>query len=326
MSFEVSALCRVVSLDTMEGHVAGAGRLGGSGWQVRRRTRQLHRHAPRQGRPGGPQRRGQDELLQSARWRGRSHPRQGVAQGRLRLSAPRATDRRSPRESQRGDPRAVRPRHRRGDGADREAPHRDGRGRQRPQRRPLLQGPGRVRVVGWLLGRERGAQHRRRPGAEGRPPRAADRCALGWRASSRRAVADPVRRQRCAVARRADEPPRHRRKGVVARLHALLPWRVAGHQPRPRSARRGDHSGAPPRPAGRGRHGRGGGVQGHLQPVPHQSRPPTRSAWPARQHCRPRRSPGCRPWSIASGQRQPRRRWRTARRSRSPAWRPIGCT
>ena len=35
-------------------------------------------------------------------------------------------------------------------------------------------------------------------------------------------------------------------------------------------------------------------VQGHLQPVPDGSRRPTRSAWPRRRCCRPRRSPDCR--------------------------------
>jgi len=53
---------------------------------------------------------------------------------------------------------------------------------------------------------------------------------------------------------------------------------------------------------------------------------PTRNGSSVRRRCRRRRSPVCRRWSTASAPRPPRPRWRTARRSRSPASRPTACT
>ena len=129
---------------------------------------------------------------------------------------------------------------------------------------------GRVRVERRLRGRERGAQHRRRPRAARRPPRPADRRAQRRRAAPRRAGPHPVRRQRRAAARRADEPPRRRRQGVAAAVPPHLPRRAARDQPRPRPARRGDHPGAAPRPARRGRpSARIVEYKGTYTPVPH---------------------------------------------------------
>ena len=70
---------------------------------------------------------------------------------------------------------------------------------------------------------------------------------LRRRAPPGRAGPHPVRRQRPAAARRADQPPRHRRQAVADRLPPQLPRRAARRQPRPRAARRVDH----PRPAPR---------------------------------------------------------------------------
>ena len=95
-----------------------------------------------------------------------------------------------------------------------------------------------------------------------------DRRAVRWRAAARRAGAHPVRRQRRAVPRRADEPPRRRRQGVADGVPAGLPRGAARHQPRPRAARRGDHARAPPRPPGRGRRRPPRRVQGHVHAVP----------------------------------------------------------
>ena len=83
-----------------------------------------------------------------------------------------------------------------------------------------------------------------------------------------RAGAHPVRRQRRPDARRAHEPPRRRCQGLDARLHPVLPGRAAGHQPRPRPARRGHHPRPAPRPRRRGRHRDHGRVQGHVLAVP----------------------------------------------------------
>ena len=109
-----------------------------------------------------------------------------------------------------------------------------------------------------------------------------DRRAVGRRAAPGGAGPHPVRRQRRAAARRADQPPRHRRQGLAARLPARLPRRAARHQPRPRPARRGHHPGAAPRPGGR----RGHRHAWSSTRAPTRSTSPsgrrTRSAWPRR--------------------------------------------
>ena len=153
-----------------------------------------------------------------------------------------------------------------------------------------------------------------------------DRRAVGRRAPPGRAGPHPVRRQRRAAARRADQPPRRRRQGVAARLPAQLPRRAARDQPRPRTARRGDHPGAPPRPPDRGRRRAARRVQGHVHAVPRRPRRGRGAPGQEGRRCRPRRSPACRPSSTASAPRPPRRRWRTAWRSASPGSRPSGST
>ena len=75
---------------------------------------------------------------------------------------------------------------------------------------------------------------------------------------------------------------------------APVPRRAARHQPRPRTARRGDHPRAPPRPPDRDRRRPHRRVQGHVHASTARPGPRTRSAWPRRRPGRPRRSPGCR--------------------------------
>ena len=182
------------------------------------------------------------------------------------------------------------------------------------------------RTNGGLLGRERGAGDGGRPRHPRRPARAADQHAVGWAAAPRRTGPHPVRRLRRAVPRRADEPPRRRRQGMAARVPAPVQGRAARDQPRPRAARRVDHPRAPPRPPDRDLRRRGHRIPRHLQPVPSGRGPRTKRGGPRRRRCRPRRSTGCRPSSIGSAPRRPRRRWPTASRSASPASRPSGST
>ncbi len=66
---------------------ASAGSVGHGRRSPRRRVDRLHRHAQGQGRPGGAQRRRQDQLVHGARRAGRAVRRQGGPQGRLRLPA-----------------------------------------------------------------------------------------------------------------------------------------------------------------------------------------------------------------------------------------------
>ncbi len=63
--------------------------------------------------------------------------------------------------------------------------------------------------------RERGPIDGCRSGAAGRPAGAADRRAQRWRAASCRTGPHPLRRLRRAAARRAHQPPRHRRQDVA---------------------------------------------------------------------------------------------------------------
>ncbi len=85
--------------------------------------------------------------------------------------------------------------------------------------------------------------------------------ALGWRATSRRAGAHPLRRHRQPHPRRTHQPPRRRRQALAHGLPAVVSRHAARGEPRPRAARPGDHSRAarrrrrPPR------------VQGHLHAV-----------------------------------------------------------
>ena len=198
----------------------------------------------------------------------------------------------------------------------------DGGGPVRARHRALHPGRGAVPHRRRLRGRDRG------------PPLAAglgladDRLDLPARRALRRPAPPgrdrphPLRRHRRAAARRAHQPPRHRRQGLAARLPARLPRRAPRDQPRPRPARRGDHPGPAPRPPRRRQPRHHARVQGHLHPVPaNRAKDEVRLAKAARG--RPRRSTGCRPSSTASGPRRPRRRWPTAREAHRP---PRGST
>ena len=150
----------------------------------------------------------------------------------------------------------------------REAAHRHGGAPRRAQRRPVHARRGAVPHERRVRGRQRGPRPGGRAGDRPEPHRAPDRRAVRRRAPARRARPHPVRRQRRAVPRRADEPPRRRRQGVADGLPARLSRRAARHQPRPRPARRGDHARPPPRPPGRRRHRAPRRVQGHVHAVP----------------------------------------------------------
>ncbi len=119
-----------------------------------------------------------------------------------------------------------------------------------------------------------------------------------------------------------DEPTNHldvdAKEWLLGFLRTLS-RRAARDQPRPRTARRGDHPGArtsTARARRRPEHSSSTGVptRSTCTPAPRTSDAPPRSP-PGRA----RRSPGCRPSSTASAPRRRRRRWRTASRSASPA-------
>ena len=221
------------------------------GGRLRRRRRLVHRHAPRQGRPRRPQRRRQDQPVQGARRRARAGGRPGRS-----ARAASATCRRTRASTGVLDGRTAITHVLSGRGIDdaagahREAAHRDGGGPERAQRRPLQQGPGRVRHVRRLRGGERGA---RIAAGLGLPD---DRMDLPI------GVLSGGERRRVELARilfagsdvlLLDEPTNHLdvdAKTWLLRVPAQVPRRAAGDQPRPRAARRGDHPRAPPRPAG----------------------------------------------------------------------------
>ena len=98
-----------------------------------------------------------------------------------------------------------------------------------------------VRARRRLRGRVGGPQPRRRPRPRPRSSRPAHRRAVGRRAPQGRARPHPVRRQRPAAARRADQPPRQRRRDWLLGFLREVPRRARRRQPRPRPPRRGDH-------------------------------------------------------------------------------------
>ena len=271
----------------------------------RRRGGRLHRHAPGQGRAGRPQRRRQDQPVQGARRRRPSRPPAGwcaraasATCPRTRASSPALDSRTAVTHVLSG--RGIDAEHR----AHREAAHRHGGARRRAQRRPLQPAPRRTSPP------RAATPPRARPGRS--PPASACRptastCPIGVLSGGERRRVELARilfaGSDVLLPRRADQPPRHRRQGVAARLPAQLPRGAAGDQPRPRAARRGDHPGAPPRPGHRGRRRAPRRVQGHLLAVPSPPAPRTRSAWPSWPPARPRRSPGCRRSSTASAPR-----------------------
>ncbi len=121
---------------------------------------------------------------------------------------------------------------------------------------------GGVRAARRVPGRVRCADDRRRARALPGPARPAGRSALGRRASSARAGADPVRRLRPPPVGRADEPPRRRREGLADAVPRGLPRGAPRRQPRHRAPRRLDHA-DPASGSGRGRR-----VPRHVLAVP----------------------------------------------------------
>ncbi len=112
-----------------------------------------------------------------------------------------------------------------------------------------------------------GAEVGRRRRAPSRPPGSAPGRAVGRRAAPSRARAHPVRRERAAAARRTDQSPRRRCQELAAEVPAVVPRRAARREPRPRPARRSDHTRRAHRPRIRRRHRHARRVQGHLHPV-----------------------------------------------------------
>ena len=105
--------------------------------------------------------------------------------------------------------------------------------------------------------------------ASGRPPRPARSACCP--AASAGASSSPASSSPAATCCCLDEPTNHLdidAKEWLMGFLRTLPRGAARDQPRPRAARRGDHAGAPPRPARRGRRRPPRRVQGHVHAVP----------------------------------------------------------
>ena len=167
--------------------------------------------------------------------------------------------------------------------------------------------------------------HRRRARPARRPDGAADRRAVRWRAPASRAVAHPLRRAatRCCSTSRPTTSTSTPRRGCWTSCAPTAGRCSSSATTSNCSTRRSPGCST----STARRRTRSASSSSTRAPTPSTATPgrATRSASPARRCCRTRRSPGCRASSTASAPRPPRRRWPTARRSRSPGWRPSGC-
>ena len=286
----------------------GSGDLGGSGWSTRRRLRQLHRHAPRQGGPRRPQRRRQDQPVQGARRRQRAQVGQGRSARAASATCPRTRGSTGARRPQLPSPTCCRA-----------AASTRRSTRIEKLRIAMEEDPDERNVARFSEAEE---AFRTSGGYAAETEARAMAAGLG--------IADdrldlPIgalsggERRRVELARilfagsdvlLLDEPTNHLDADAKDWLLRFLrlPGRAARDQPRPRPARRGDHPGPAPRPRDRGRRRRGRRVQGHLQPVPAVAGRRRGAAGQEGGSSRRRRSTASRPSPTASARRRRRRR------------------